>query len=321
MTRIKRYNVYISSCCENGGIYHCSFDEKNGIKVIDKIPLDRPMYTVINGNRLYVLLRAAFKNSTDSGLISFDINKDGKLINKIDVISTKGEVACHLCVEDEDIYAVNYLSGSVILFPENVIVHNGKSINEARQEKAHTHYVTVTPDKKYVLVTDLGMDKIITYTRQLEYVCETQIKPGNGPRHLVFSPDGKFVFCANELSSTVTMYKYNDGKLSLTDEKSALPDNYKGESYCAAIRFSNGKIYVSNRGDDSICEFEYTDKGLNRTRIFPCFGSYPRDFDIIGNVLISTNQGGSVTLVNLDTEELMQKIEIENPLCISYGKI
>lgn len=319
MTHSQRYNVYISSCCENGGIYHCSFDESNGLEIIEKIPLDRPMYTIIKDNKLYALLRAPFENSQDSGLVSFDMDKDGKLINKSNIISTKGEVACHLCVEDNDIYAVNYISGSIILFPKKLVVHQGSSINKVRQEKAHTHYITVTPDKKYVLVTDLGMDKIITYDRRMEYVCQTQVKAGNGPRHLAFSPDGKFVFCANELSSTVTMFKYVDGKLSFIDEQCTLPDGYNGKSTCAAIKCRNSNIYVSNRGHDSICEFEYTGKGLNRANIFSCYGKSPRDFNITDNVLFSANENsGNVAVIDLSTGKRIWEVHIKNALCVCH---
>ena len=322
MRKEKDYHLYISSCHENGGIYHCSFNTREGIKVIDKTALDRPMYTVIYKDRLYVLLRAPFGNSEESGIIYFDIAEDGHLYNKSEMISTRGRVGCHLCVDNDHIYAVNYISGSVVLLRDKLVQHSGQSINPFRQEGPHTHFVSVTPDDEYVCVTDLGTDKIITYDKNLNFVEETEVKQGNGPRHLAFSEDGRFVFCVNELSSSITLYMYQKGRFTYIDENSTLPKDFCGENTAAAIRCVGKDVYVSNRGHNSIAQFEFAENKLSLQSIFSCHGKSPRDFEIIDKKVICTNESdNSVTVLDALDGTLKQKIEIEKALCVSYQSI
>ena len=285
---------------------------------MEKTELDRPMYTAIKNNKLYAVLRRPFKNSTDSGVVSFDIAKNGKLENQSMIFPTKGAVGCHLCVCEEKIYVTNYTSGSVILLPDKLVIHHGCSINTNRQASAHPHFVTVSPDDKYILVTDLGMDKIITYDKELNPVCAINTKHGNGPRHLTFSEDGRYLFCVNELSSTVTMYKYKDGRLSFLDEQSTLPKSFSGESTAAAIKCIKNKVYASNRGHDSIACFEIADETLKLCKIVSCGGKSPRDFEIIGNYIICTNEADNTITVLDCNYEISYSAEAESPLCVSY---
>ena len=314
----RHYDLYISSCCDDGGIYHCTLDRNGEIKIAEKAEIKKPMYTVINGNKLYTVLRRPFDDSSHSGIMSFDII-NGLLCHPSGIISTKGDIGCHLCVHNEEIYAANYMSGSIIRLPDLLVKHCGKSINTERQESAHAHCVMVTPDEKYILAADLGVDKIITYDTDLNYVCEVSARLGSGPRHLAFSKDGSYVFCVNEMASSVTMYQYTDGRLSFVDEKSTLFDNTKSENTAAAIKVSNGKVYASNRGDDSIAVFSYAETGLRLENVFGVYGKSPRDFEIIDNVLLSANErSDSVAIFDLVTKKHIGKLDIKNPVCVSY---
>ena len=150
--------IYVSSCCENGGIY--VFDIKNNqLEQTQFIPVDRPMYTVIDNSKLYAILRAPFTDNENSGVISFDIDENGNLYNRKDISSTLGECGCHLYVENDDIYVTNYISGNIIKCPDKLVQHKDENVIK----EAHTHFVGITPDHKYLLVTDLGLDKIFIY--------------------------------------------------------------------------------------------------------------------------------------------------------------
>lgn len=310
-------NIYISSCSKNGGVYHYNLNSDGKLEFIDKLDADSPMYHIEDNGKMYILLRSPFENSPDSGLISADID-NYSLIGKTEPVSTKGLVACHLCKENDDIYCVNYSSGSVIKMPDKLITHKGCGINPERQEMAHTHYVAVTPDKKYVLVTDLGLDKIFVYDRNLNFVREVSAPLGHGVRHLVFGE--KYLFAANELESTVSAYEYADGNLTLIDTASILPNGCDVKSIAAAIRIHNGFIYASNRGHDSLAKLSFDGKKLYLEALYPCGGKEPRDFDFFGEFVIFTNIADNSVTVFKESDRgliLTDRVELEQPLCVS----
>jgi len=312
--------VYISSCHEDGGIY--SYDLKDGVLSGEVFtPCPSPMYTVYHEGRLYVLLRAPFEDNQHSGILSFVPQSDGSLTDVSETKSTQGVVGCHLCISDGSIYGANYVSGSVIKLPGKLVTHEGKSVHPTRQEKAHTHFVCESPDGKYILAVDLGMDAIITYDKDLNQVSRVFAPAGNGPRHLAFSSDGKLCYCADELSSTVSVYRYTDGTLTYLSSHSSLPEDYKGKSTVAAIREKDGYVYTSNRGHDSIAVFKAEGESLELLNIFSCEGNSPRDFNIFDNTLISANEvDGSVTvfdITDIKNPKLTQKINVKNALCVS----
>ena len=317
----QRYNLYISSCDENGGIYHCILNRNGEIEICDKLVLPKVMYTVIENNSIYAILRAPFSKNNDSGIVRIDLCEDGRMGAVSKIQSTKGEVGCHLYVNNDAIYAVNYISGSVIKLPDTLVIHEGKSVNITRQDAPHTHYITASPNGKYIYVTDLGTDKIYTYDKNLNCINTTSSALGAGPRHLAFSDDGSYAFCANELSSTVAMYKISDDKLILVDEKSTLFGG-NPESIAAAIRCKGNSVYVSNRGDDSVVELSFDEKGLKQEKRYDCGGKSPRDFDVIEDLIICTNElSDNVTVINKNGEILSELKNIANPLCVSYQHI
>ena len=314
----KQQYVFVSSCHEQGGI-HCFSLTDTGLVPVGFTPMDRPMYTIAEGDRLYALLRAPFPDSEHSGVLALRIGADGSLTPLESLCSTKGIVGCHLCRMNDATYVTNYVSGSVFKLPDTLITHSGSSVHPTRQTAAHTHFVTPTPDGRYLLVTDLGMDQILTYDTDLGLVDIAETTAGTGPRHLAFSADGTLCYCVNELSSTVTVYAYADGALTMLSEHAALPGDFTGESTAAAIRRTDRHLFVSNRGHDSITCFEMVDKTLQRCGIFDCGGQSPRDFIIVGDRLICTNEAdGSVTLLDISNPaqgKLLQKLTIEKALC------
>jgi 6-phosphogluconolactonase len=101
-------------------------------------------------------------------------------------------------------------------------------------------------------VTDLGVDKIFIYHKDLTLASTVNIPSGHGPRHLAFHEDGTHIFCANELESTISLLNYKNGVMELVDTVSVLPEDFNGQSTVAAIRCVGNTVYVSNRGHDSI---------------------------------------------------------------------
>lgn len=316
MTHRRPFDLYISACAVDGGIFHYRLKETGEAEKAGFIPMDRPMYMVNHEDRLYCLLREAFP-SGESGLALCDIAPDGTLQPPSESLSTKGKVACHLSVSNGAVYAVNYVSGSVIRMPDVLRQHRGSSIHPTRQCDAHPHCVTLSPDGKYLLATDLGMDKVLVYDQNLVLQSDVSMRSGCGPRHLAPHGDGVHVFCANELDSTVSVLKYHSGTLELTNTVSALPRDFAGESTAGAIRCIGDRVYVSNRGHDTIAEFLFTGGTLQPRRWISAYGQCPRDFYIRGGLLIVANQlSNNVSLIRLEDGVLLSSLDIPTPLCV-----
>ena len=314
----KPFDIYVASCTKDGGIYRYLIDGNN-VTLKDVVKMDRPMFLAKHNDKMYVALRETESNG-HSGVVSYDINTDGSLSNCTFVGSTEGDCGCHLTANDDGVYVVNYISGSVCKVKEKLVTHEGKGPNEKRQASAHTHFVCTTPDNKYMLVTDLGLDRIYVYDKILNEVSYASVPAGHGARHLVFSDDGKILYCANELESTVSSFSYDDGKLELKNTVNALPDDFNGENTAAAIRIKDNMLYMSNRGHDSISCFEIDGYKLTLKDIVPCGGKHPRDFNIFGNLLVCTNMhSNDITFFEIDGTSLKlldMKAEVEAPLCV-----
>lgn len=309
-------NIYIASYEENGGIYVCGTDGEGRFEIKDKILLDRPMYLTIADNKMYALLREIGIDQ-QSGMCTFEIGADGRLSHRSNVISTMGEVACHICVSGTDVYAANYISGSIIHFPDQVVIHEGSGRNSERQQSPHAHFVGITPDDKYICAADLGLDKVMFYDRELNYQFQVGVPDGYGARHCAFSEDGKYMYCVNEIVSSVTVFRYRGKDTIALRTYDALPKDYQKHNQAAAIRVYKNRVYVSNRGHDSIAVFEIFGEKLELID-FISTGREPRDFNIIDDVLVCCNMlDDNVTFYLLnDQNRKVLTLPIKKPLCV-----
>ncbi len=189
-----------------------------------------------------------------------------------------------------------------------------------RQDTAHTHFVNLSPDKKYLLCCDLGLDSIYTYDFDLNVKSIAKVESGEGARHLAYSSDGKYVYCVNELGSSLSVFKYDNGNLNLCNTYSCILEN-TNENTAAAIRYNNGFVYVSNRGEDTIVSFKADADKLTLVSRTSVEGSSPRDFDFCEDYIICSNEKtDNITVFKTDCGELFKtdKIkDIKNPLCVN----
>ena len=315
MTRKQHFNLYICACTDEGGLYRYTLDGGK-LRLIEKYPVKSPMYAIQDKNTLYVILKGGGREK-NSSLVKYTVNPDGSLTALPGVWDTEGEVACHLEVLDGEVYVVNYVSGNIVKIGDKVSQHEGTGPNTRRQERAHTHYVGAMPDGN-LLVTDLTLDKIFTYGKSLEIKSEVSVPRGDGPRHLIHSQDGKYVYCACELNSTVCSFIYRDGEMELVNTYPLLPEDFDGYSIAAAIRLDSGKLYVSNRGHDTISVFDVDGADLSERRFISVYGKAPRDFNIFGDFIVATNQNSStVTVIDKNTGALLDTAEAPEALCVT----
>ena len=264
-------------------------------------------------------------------------------------VSSEGDVPCHLSVDPSGrwVLVANYTSGHIASLPiqpdgslgdaVEVIHHQGHSVHD-RQEGPHAHWISVDPTGRYVLVADLGLDKVLVYHFDAEYGTLTpndppacDLPPGSGPRHIVFHPSGRFAYVINELASTLTACAYDGerGVLTPLQTLSTLPDDFQGASTTSAIRIHpSGKfVYGSNRGHDSLAMFAVNDDGtLTAIGHTLTQGRNPRDFNIdpTGTFLMAGNQDTDTLVtfrINTATGELTPTgtvTPVMTPVCIVF---
>jgi 6-phosphogluconolactonase len=324
---------------------------KNGITV----KIKDPSYLSVNGSYLYSTHKTDEISEGSGGAVAaFLIDPSTGDLTFINSQRTKSTGSCHISTDRNNrfLFAANYADGSISVFPLkkdgsiapllSLIHHRGSGPDKKRQEKAHTHFVSLTPDEKYLCAVDLGIDKIVMYefdhvTGKLKssYDMTVHIKPGSGPRHMTFGPDGRYAYLVNELSSDIVVLEYlpDHGKFIQIQNISTLPRMYAGISFCAAIHTSadGNYVFASNRGHDSIAVFsiEKNSGKLRLVSISPTMGSHPRDFavDPSGKYIFVANTYSStvVKLAFISDSGILEStddiIDIPSPTCIKFAEI
>ena len=315
----EKISFYVASCVPDGGVYRCELDDGN-VETSKVISAPSPMWIepTEDGN-LCVLMRAPFEDSPNSGVAKYSL-ADGKRIG--DILSTEGEVACHLAV-DSTLYAANYISGSIWSSRGRLVIHRGNGINPKRQASPHAHSVFFSPDKKYILSCDLGLDKIFVYDRNLDFVSSASTPSGAGARHLVFSKDGNFVYVMNEMGGSVSIFSYRCGLLDYVNTVSVLTSDFSGIASGAAIKLSKDgtRLYVTERSTQNIITLAVKDDNLEILARTDCNGKEPRDFTLLANdrFAVCTNQfDNNLALFRISCKGIpifLNKIEFAAPLC------
>ena len=259
------------------------------------------------------------------------IDISGNQAKKINSQEIGGGDSCYVTPDRSGkmLISAQYGGSTVAVFPigedgsiqprSQLITHVGASKVHPNQQAAHPHYVGISPDNRFAFVCDLGIDKIVGYeidleANQLKEVSQTDSIAGGGPRHMKFSPDGKHAFVINELTLSVSVFKYDSaaGKLTMLDtietltaeEKALNTFNSGGE---IRVHPSGKFVYAGNRGDDSITTFHFdaaTD-ALKRYSVTPIHGSWPRNFNLCptGDYLfVACKDSNSISIFAIDPE-------------------
>jgi 6-phosphogluconolactonase len=280
-----------------------------------------PTYLAINrqGNRLYATSELLGGNE---GMISaYAIDPLSGALSHLNEEPTQGDVAAHCDIDGSGRFAAvaNYGSDahglhpdqSVALFPlaaDGSLVpsvsrarHLGKGFH-ARQQRPHPHCARWSPDNRFMVVCDLGIDKLVVYRFDaargtIEWHGDVDLPAGSGPRHFLFHPSRPLAYAVCELSSQLFSLAYHSetGTLAVIGSEATTESWAQGDNYCSALKLApNGRwLYAGNRGHDSIAQFEVQPGGLAELRdIYSSGGSTPRDFafDPTGRFLLVANQ-------------------------------
>lgn len=339
------------------GIYAYRFDAAKGQLTPIGVAAETtdPSFLAIhpNGQYLYAVNEIGNFNGETSGAVSsFAIDAKAGTLKFLNQVPTRGAGPCYVSLDKTGSYVLvaNYDSGSIASLPvhsdgslgtaSGFVQHSGSGPDKSRQEGPHAHWIGTSPDNRFALAVDLGLDQVIVYGFDSSSGVFTpmlsgfaKLSPGSGPRHLAFSPNSKFAYVVSEMASTVTVFAYHpkDGTFSAPLQAlSTLPAGYTGPKEAAeiAIHPSGKYIYTSNRGHDSIAVFAIDKKKgtLRPLGHVLTGGKTPRHFaiDPTGNFLLAENQdSNNVVVFHIDQASggltpTGQTIEVPSPVCITF---
>lgn len=286
------------------GIHAFVFDEDNGTLTLHGsfTGITNPSFIAIHPNQrwLYAVSETGKNSDGKFGEVwALRFESEPFAMKAISHQTTRGDWPCHLRIDATGkwIIATNYGTGDSAVYPvledgslgemTDFVQHQGSGPNKQRQEGPHAHSSIFTPDNRFVIIADLGIDQLVIYkfdsvTGKLSLHTSVNTTPAAGPRHLAFHPNKKWLYAANELNSTVTLYDYDSANGTLLEKQniSSIPSD-SPENIVADIHISTSgkRLYVSNRGHNSIAVYDVgADGDLTLVSIPSCGGNWPRNF-------------------------------------------
>jgi 6-phosphogluconolactonase len=358
-----KYIFYVGTYTEDGskskGIYAYRFDADTAHITPLGLAAEttNPSFVALhpNGRFLYAVNEVGnYKGPNSGGVSAFSIDRATGKLTFLNEVPSRGADPCYITVEKTGKYVLvaNYTGGSLAVFPvledgklgeASVFVqHTGHGTNPERQEKAHAHSIDLSPDNRFAMVDDLGLDELLVYKFDTANGSLTpnnppfvKLDPGAGPRHFALSPTGKFAYVISEMHSTVTAFSNDEktGTLKALQTISALPKDFTGKNDDAEIEIHpSGKfLYASNRGSDTITVFAIDpNKGmLTPVEYTPTQGKTPRSFQIdpTGKFLFAENQkSDNLVVFRIDTNTghltpTGQVLDVASPVCVKFLKV
>ena len=158
--------------------------------------------------------------------------------------------------DGKTILVANYKSGNIAVFPVNpdgslgaesdLKQHEGRSVNNERQNSPHAHFVIFSPDSRFVFAVDLGLDKILRYnvetkngiSKLTNQTIAFNCTPGTGPRQMCFHPNGKYAYLIHELKSIIVALLYDSERGLFTEMQmiATIPENFTAKNKCGGIK-------------------------------------------------------------------------------------
>lgn len=332
------------------GIYYFQFNADGSSKAISQQKAVEPSFLVTSTNHQFVYSVNELGNG-NGAVSAYAFNKSTGQFKLLNTVLSGGDHPCHISIDRKNrfVFVSNYSGGSLSAIgihsdgslnsQKQTIQHTGSGINKSRQEKAHVHSAVLSPDENFLLVQDLGTDKISVYavdlTNHSNPLSENPISvfncnPGDGPRHISFHPSKPYVYAVQELTGSVAVLSFKNGELKKLQQINMFEKMSDKKSGAADIHLSpDGKyLYASNRVDyNDLAIYKVASNGLlNWVGSQPTLGLAPRNFaiDPTGNYLLAANQNSNeivifkrnkITGLLTDTKN---RISVGRPVCLQF---
>lgn len=337
------------------GIYVYDFDEENGtLKEITHTDSSyNPSYLALTKDEKYLYAVNENTDTTTKGMVSaFTFNKENGSLGFLNEVPSNGDAPCFVSVDKsgKNVAVANYNGADFSVYKTDtsgrllpasqIIAHAGTSANKKIQTQSHVHSTFFSPDEKYLFVCDLGNDTLYQYPFDATaakpvdelHVRTYKVPGGFGPRHLAFTPDGKFAYLLNELDAKIIAYQLNNDSLTSlqTVVSTNIEDTADGDKGAAAIRISpDGKfLYTSNRGNaNDIAIFRIGTDGTLTAIAHMKTDKHPRDFNISPNgkyLIVTSRDNNSIKVYTIDQQTGLltyngQSVNIPKPVSVIFG--
>jgi 6-phosphogluconolactonase len=335
------------------GVYRAAFDTQTGKLGPAELAaaIGAPGFLALHpdGDKLY----AVADGEGGQGVTGYRIAKDGAL-QAFTASPTGDGQGCHVAVHPSKRFLVTaqYGGGSVALFPLDaegklgaaaLTEHPGPGcgVVASRQKEPHPHSCFFSPDGRFALVPDLGLDVVVVYRVDAAAPSLTrhgliQAPPGAGPRHMRFSVDGRFLYVLNELSLAVSAYAWDAeaGSARLLATTPTLSEEAKAaeahNSAAEILTHPSGRfVYASNRGHDTVTAFraDPATAALEVLQVQPVRGAFPRNINLSpdgGWLLAAGADSGTVSVHKVDpatgrlTYQTRGVIQVPAPICVLF---
>lgn len=352
------FGTYTSG--KSKGIYVSRFDSGTGKFSTPELAAEtkNPSFLAVHPSEqfLYSVGEVNDTQGKRAGAVNaYTVNAKTGQLTALNQQTSGGTGPCHVSVDatGKCVLVANYAGGSIAALPiqadgslgeaATTIQHTGASVNPNRQTKPYAHFIVPTPDNRFALTCDLGLDKVLAY--QLDPAAakltvsqppSAMVPPGSGPRHLAISPDSKFIYVINELKLTISVFTFDPKTAAMSEVQtlSTLPADYASsdKDSCAeiAVHPSGKFVYGSNRGHDSIAGFSVEPKTgkLTLGQHASTQGKTPRHFaiDPTGQWLFAENQNSDSVIgfaIDAATGKLKptgESVTVGSPVCLVFVK-
>ena len=332
------------------GLFSLDFDPASGrLGAAEPAPVVAGATFVVsnaNGTRLYATLEG------NSHVAAITVDPSSGKLSLLNTQPAGGAGPCHLALDHtgQTLVVASYSGGAIAAFPVRtdgslgersaLFIHDGTGPDLPRQDRAHAHSVTISPDNRVCYACDLTLDQVIVYRLGPTpgellppAVPPGRVPPGHGPRHAKITRDGRFLYVLNELRGTITTFAISaaDGALTALDTITTLPPDHHGFNNSSEIRLhplNEAWVYAANRGPNSVAHFDRDPQTgrLTARDIVPAGGDHPRNFSISpdGRWLVCANRfANEVVSLAIDAETgslsaTPHHTSVPDPCCVMF---
>ncbi len=325
------YTSAIDGGSNGKGIYRFEMDARTGAFARQKLVAEtpNPSWIVIHPSKKYLYSVNEVVNQESGSVSAFAIDPRNGDLSPLNTVNSEGRGPAHMSLDASGRYAfvANYASGTIAVLPiaeggrlaAAVDVHRDSgSVGAASATNAtpgsfaisghdapHAHMIAADPGNRFVLAVDLGQDRIYVYRFDAnsgkltpsEGASFVSFPSGDGPRHFVFHPNGRWIYALGEESSTIAFFHYDamNGTLALQETISSLPEGFAGTNFTSEVVISPDGLflYAANRLHDTIAVCSIGPGGkLKLLGEVSTMGDYPRHctFDPSGDFFFVCNQ-------------------------------
>jgi len=351
-TQAEQQWIYIASPAKPAVIYRCTLDLQTGAFGKLEIAAENVntgfMAMHPTESILYAGTTEKVKRGVPNGFVrAYHLDEKSGHLKQFSIAPTEDKGVTHIEVSPlgnvvltchysgEGTSAIPLKKNGELVQKVSRIKHEGSG-GTKRQTRPHPHGVAIHKEGKFVCVADLGNDHIevfgISPEGELSKCSRWQSAPGAGPRHVSFHPNGKWLYCINELDNTLVLLDFDAscGKLKEVQAINTLPEGYKETSYTAEIAIHpNGTfLYGSNRGHNStvVCQINQNNGKLSVVEHEPTQGDHPRfiGIDPTGSIYLAANMNAnSIVSFHVDKKTGALKpsghtLEVARPMCVLF---